>query len=87
MAMLQVVACKASSSRHSNGEFSLFDDEKQELVEGHILNGLWSHSVDLTAYAIIFNLGVDAEFDEVVADSWLGQTIGCRRFLRSRDLG
>ena len=51
------------------GELLLFNHKEHELVVGHLLHGLWSRPVDLTAYPVILGVGVNAEFDGVVGGS------------------
>jgi hypothetical protein len=54
------------TSHHVTGELLLFNHKEHELVVGHLLHGLWSRPVDLTAYPVLFGVGVDAEFDRFV---------------------
>jgi hypothetical protein len=54
------------TSHHVTGELLLFHHKEQELVVGHLLRGLRSCPVDLTAYPVILGVGVNAEFDGVV---------------------
>ena len=54
------------TGHHVTGELLLFNYKEQELVVGHLLHGLWSRPVDLTAYPVILGVGVNTEFDGVV---------------------
>ncbi len=51
------------TGHHLPCETLLFDDEQEQFEVGHLLDGLWSRPVDLTAYPVAFGVGVDAEFD------------------------
>ena len=54
------------TSHHVTGELLLFNHKEHELLIGHLLHGLRSRPVDLTAYPVILGVGVNAEFDGVV---------------------
>ena len=48
------------------GERLLLNHKEQELLIGHLLHGLLSRPVDLTAHPVTSVVGVDAEFDRLV---------------------
>ena len=60
---------RSITSHHVTGELLLFHHKEHELVVGHLLHGLRSRPVDLTAYPVIFGVGVNSEFDGVVGGS------------------
>ena len=50
------------------GELLLFGEEEHKLDLSHLLHGLWSRPVDLTASPVIFGVGVDSEFHRFIGD-------------------
>ncbi len=62
---------------HVPGKLLLFNHKEHECLIGHRLHGLWSRPVDLTGYPVILGVGVNAEFDGLVGDGWLGWIDGC----------
>ena len=53
---------------------------------GHFLHRLRRRAVDLTAYPVIFGVGVNPQFDDFVGGAGFRWIRGCHGFLKSRIL-
>ena len=65
------------TGHHVTGELRLFNHKEHEFLIGHLLHGLRSRPVNLTACPTILGVGVNAKFDELVGDGWLARIDRC----------
>jgi hypothetical protein len=64
----------------------LFYHKQKQFVVGHFLHRLRRRAVDLTAYPVIFGVGVNPQFDDFVGGAGFRWIRGCHGFLGSRIL-
>ena len=74
-----VMALKIAGSRAARQPHVIyhFNHKEHELLIGHLLHGLWSRPVDLTAKPRILGVGVNAQLNRFVGDARLGWIDGC----------